>query len=417
MELPALRGARELPLRTRAAARLGGAAAAASRALRRGSGTSIGGKVALAVDRDALSRLAAGRTVALVSGTNGKSTTTRFIAAALGTMAPVASNRSGSNLPAGIVTALAADRAAPAAALEVDESYLPRLLAATRPSAVALLNLSRDQLDRVGEVRAIALRWRAALMERPATTVVANADDPLVAWAAMGASAPVWVAAGQLWTNDSVLCPACGEVLHRNGADWWCRCGLRRPAASWRLDGHTLVDRTGRAHRLDLALPGRANLANAAVAIATATALGVPTDRSLRAVAVTDSVSGRYATRSIGTHRVRLLLAKNPAGWAELFDLLESGSAPVLVTVNARPADGGDPSWLWDVPFERLRGRTVLAAGDRRLELALRLSHAGVRHELVRRVTELDARDLPPQLDALVTYTAFRELLHDSRAA
>lgn len=377
----------------------------------------MGGKVALAVDRDALSRLAAGRAVALVSGTNGKSTTTRFLAAALGTVAQVASNRSGANIPAGIVAALAADRTSPVAVLEVDEPYLPRLLATCRPSAVALLNLTRDQLDRVGEVRNIALRWRTALMDRPSTTVVANADDPLVAWAAMGAAAPIWVAAGQPWINDSLLCPSCGEVLCRNGADWSCRCGLRRPDARWRLDGRTLVDPAGQVHLLDVTLPGRANLANAAVAIATATTFGVPVDRSIPALAATESVAGRYATRSIGTHRVRLLLAKNPAGWAELFDLLEPGSAPVLVTVNAREADGGDPSWLWDVPFERLRGRTVLAAGDRRLELALRLSHAGVQHELVRRVTDLDDRELPSRLDALVTYTAFRELLHDSRAA
>ncbi|MBO0828281.1 MAG: DUF1727 domain-containing protein [Streptosporangiales bacterium] len=411
------RGARELPLRSRAATRLGGATAAASRALRRGGGTTVGGRVALAVDRDVLARLAAGRTVALVSGTNGKSTTTRFLATALGTAARVASNRSGANLPAGIVAALADDRDAPVAALEVDESYLPRLLAVSRPAAVALLNLTRDQLDRVGEVRTIAVRWRAALLERPTTTVVANADDPMVAWAAAGASAPVWVAAGQPWTNDSMLCPACGELLRRDGVDWWCRCGLRRPDPHWRLDGHMLVDPTGGERPLDLALPGRANLANAAVAIATATVLGVPAERSVPAVVTTESVAGRYATRSIGAHRVRLLLAKNPAGWAELFDVLEPAPAPVLVTVNARPADGGDPSWLWDVPFERLRGRTVLAAGDRRLELALRLTHADVRHELVGGVRDLDAHRLPPRLDALVTYTAFRDLLRDSHAA
>lgn len=377
----------------------------------------MGGRVALAVDREVLTRLSSGRTVALVSGTNGKSTTTRFLAAALGTAARVASNRSGANLPSGVVAALADDRTAPVAALEVDESYLPRLLAATRPAAVALLNLTRDQLDRVGEVRMIALRWRVALMERPATTVVANADDPIVVWAASGASAPIWVAAGQLWTNDSVLCPACGELLCRDGVDWWCRCGLRRPNARWRLDDHTLVDPSGCTHRLDLALPGRANLANAAMAVVTATALGVPVKRSVPAVATTESVAGRYATRSIGAHQIRLLLAKNPAGWAELFDVLEPAPAPVLVTINARSADGGDPSWLWDVPFERLRGRTVLAAGDRRLELALRLTHAGVEHELLDGVRDLAAHRLPPRLDALLTYTAFCDLLRDSHAA
>src|SRR4029077_8304572 len=111
-----------------------------------------------------------------------------------------------------------------------------------------LLNLSRDQLDRVGEVRMVAARWRAALTGVTDTTVVANADDPLVVWGAQSASRVVWVAAGQLWRQDAVGCPVCegSIVFDAEGGDWWCSCGLRRPAPEVSLVGEELVTADGR---------------------------------------------------------------------------------------------------------------------------------------------------------------------------
>ena len=94
----------------------------------------------------------------------------------------------------------------------------------------------------------------------------------------------------------------------------------------------------------------------------------------------TDEVAGRYRTVTVGSTRARMLLAKNPAGWLEVFDLLAPSPAPVVVAINARIADGKDPSWLWDVPFERLRGRLVVATGDRGWDLAVRLHYAEVDH-------------------------------------
>jgi hypothetical protein len=74
------------------------------------------------------------------------------------------------------------------------------------------------------------------------------------------------------------------------------------------------------------------------------------------------------------------MLAKNPAGWDELLDLVARSEAPLVVSINARVADGADPSWLWDVPFERLEGRRVVATGDRYRDLSVRLQYAGVAH-------------------------------------
>src|SRR5437660_5718912 len=158
-----------LPLRTRLAAGAGRAVAELSRRAGRGEGAVIGGRVALALDPGALERYAAGRTVCLVSGTNGKTTTTSLLAAALRTRGPVTTNATGANLMSGLVTTLAGAEAGSDAVLEVDEGLLPKAVEQLHPSVVALLNLSRDQLDRIGEVRIHAQRWRTALEQAPST--------------------------------------------------------------------------------------------------------------------------------------------------------------------------------------------------------------------------------------------------------
>src|SRR4051812_19622570 len=202
-----------LPVRTRAATAAGRATAALSRRLGRGNGSVIGGRVLMAIDPDALARLATGHRAALISGTNGKTTTTRMLAAALGTAGPVVTNVRGANMPPGLAAALS-DGDAHLAALEVDEAWLPAIAEAVRPEVVVLLNLSRDQLDRNNEVRALSATWRKAVAAlEPATTVVANADDPLTAWAAMASDNVTWVAAGQPWTADASGCPKCGGRL------------------------------------------------------------------------------------------------------------------------------------------------------------------------------------------------------------
>src|SRR5919202_954807 len=180
----------DLPLRTRVAALAGRAIADASRLAGAGEGSVIGGRVTLAIDKRALELMAAGHQSAVVSGTNGKTTTTRLLAAALATRGPVNTNSAGANLLPGLVSTLFRGRAGAAVALEVDEGHLAEAVAAVHPTAVVLLNLSRDQLDRFGEVRRHASDWRLALVASPGTVVVANADDPLVTWASGGGQTP-----------------------------------------------------------------------------------------------------------------------------------------------------------------------------------------------------------------------------------
>ena len=166
-----------------------------------------------------------------------------MLAAALAARAapPVATNDTGANMPAGHVSALAGTPPGADAVLEVDEGYLGRLIDETRPRVVVLLNLSRDQLDRISEVRMLVDRWRTAMEGRgpvradgPGTVVVANADDPMVVWAASPAPDVRWVGAGQVWRNDAVGCPACGGGIDFGDEGAWAcdRCDFARPRRS-----------------------------------------------------------------------------------------------------------------------------------------------------------------------------------------
>ncbi len=413
-----------------------------SRALGRGSGTVAGGRVGLAIDPSLLGELAAGKRVALVTGTNGKTTTTRMLVAALtdpeaGTRSEVASNVTGANMPAGHVAALAAAPDASFAVLEVDEGYLGRLIEATGPRVVILLNLSRDQLDRIAEVRMLVDRWRTAFEAIPKegdrtgtqTVVVANADDPMVTWAAQAAPVVRWVAAGQVWHNDAIGCPSCGgRVVFGLGGTWACeRCSFARPHNDAWLEGPFLVLANGDRHPVHLGLPGGFNRANAAMVAVAAPLLvgddadeGAQVDVALARMASVTEVAGRFSVTERGGVPIRLLLAKNPAGWTAIFDLLDEdagGRSPVVLAINARVADGFDTSWLWDVPFERLGGRPVVATGDRRLDLAVRLRYAEVACTVV--ADTVDALDCAVALsrnhhhdvvDFLGNYTAFADL-------
>jgi lipid II isoglutaminyl synthase (glutamine-hydrolysing) len=392
---------------------------AASRGLRRGHGTVAGGRAGLFVDPQLLEHLSAGRQVVLVSGTNGKTTTTRLVTVALGaTGDDVVSNETGSNMPPGHVAALAASGAAHAV-LETDEVYLPRVLTATHAHAVVLLNLSRDQLDRTNEVRMVAGRWRAALAAAPHTHVVANADDPLVAWGAGAARTVHWVGAGLRWHRDAVGCPSCEGRIQFGEGTWSCAaCDFARPSpAAWLECGAGTAPRAvwadGRALPVRLVLPGRFNQSNAVMAAVTAEACGINPATALAAMEGVESVAGRFTVRPFGTVRTRLMLAKNPAGWDELLELVGGSKKPVVVSINARIADGADPSWLWDVPFELLAGRTVVASGDRCLDLSVRLHYAGVAHRTERDPVQAiaTAAGAVSDVDVIGNYTAFYDLL------
>jgi lipid II isoglutaminyl synthase (glutamine-hydrolysing) len=397
-------------MRARFATTVGGAAETVSRLAGR-DGSVIGGIIGLRLEPDLLSLLAAGRQVILVTGTNGKTTTTRLITAALGaTGQQIACNVFGANMEAGLTSALSKAPDAPLAVLETDEKYIPAMIKATVPKVVVLLNLSRDQMDRAAEIWMLARRWRDALAAAPDTLVVANADDPLVAWAASCARSVTWVAAGQRWREDSWCCPHCGAHLVRHGDDWSCReCDNQRPPVRWTLRDGQAIDPAGRAWPLELTLPGRANASNAVVALAVAEAFGVDVSSALTQMRGVTSVAGRYLQVERHGTGLRLLLAKNPAGWLEALDVMAPAPVPVLLAVNAQGPDGRDTSWLWDVDYRRLRGHTVLVGGERRLDLAVRLEADEVEFQLVDSIDQAIDLARSPRLEVLANYTAFQQ--------
>jgi UDP-N-acetylmuramyl tripeptide synthase len=396
--------------RAKLAVTAGKAAAAVSRAAGKGSGSVIGGRVALKLDPDLLSRLAGHLDVVLVSATNGKTTTTRLIAETLRASGPVVSNALGANMPAGITSALAGGSDARYGVIEVDEKYLAGVAKDVTPKAIALLNLSRDQLDRAAETRMLAERWREGLSGTEAV-VIANGDDPLVAWAASSCPTVVWVAAGQEWKDDAWSCPSCGGVLQRPGDDWFCGdCGFRRPPTTWALHGDYVLSPDGVAWPIQLQLPGRANKANATMSAAVGSVFGVPPKVALERMYSVQAVAGRYDVVPYRDRHLRLLLAKNPAGWLETFSLIDGPPAPVILSVNARGADGTDTSWLWDVDYTRLAGHPVFVLGDRRLDLAVRLEVAGVRFRVCDDLDEAVSDAPQGRIEVIANYTAFQDL-------
>lgn len=402
----------------RATAAVTRAAASLARVAGRG-GSVLGGHVALRLDADVLAKLAQGRRIVTVSATNGKTTTNGLLTAALATAGPVLSNATGSNLATGLITTLATNLDVEQVALEVDEATLCVTAQALAPETMVLGNLSRDQLDRHGAVRNIAGRWRSMLADLAAAAVhphvVANADDPMVVWS-VGDHTPVtWVAIPSTWDADAQVCPACNGVIEHAGHDWRCSgCGLERPVPTVRLVGDTVIldDENARRVDLDIELPGAFNRANAALALTAARTQGIDADLAAAAMHHTPGVGGRYETIDVDGRRVRVLMAKNPAGWQATLDILAPPPTPVVLAVNARVGDGRDPSWLWDVPLEVLAGRRVVAAGERAHDVAVRLHYAGVPCEVVPGPALEAVGVLPPgEVDLVANYTAFADTL------
>ena len=421
---------------------------AVSRAVGRGGGTTLPGKVLWKIDPRAVDELAARLPdgVALVSATNGKTTTTAMSAEILGGERRLAWNRAGANLMSGIASALVAGRRADLGLFEVDEGALPEALARSRPRAVALGNLFRDQLDRYGELEIVAERWRAAVAQLPqSSTLVVNADDPVVGDLAQergaalrfGLDDPRQARPALQHAADSKYCVRCGApydyaaIYVGHLGDYRCpRCDHHRPALDLvatdvELRGlHSsrfrLVTPVG-VVEIELALPGLYNVYNAVAAAALSLAVGAQLEEVRSGLSRFSAAFGRFERIPAGGKSVVLLLVKNPAGANEVVRTLEIGVPPVLVVaLNDAIADGQDVSWIWDVDFEPLleHAGLVIATGDRAAEVGLRMAYGGLPAERLEVIPSLEQAldrglglvDAGTELVILPTYTAMLEL-------
>ena len=424
------------------------AAGALSRVAGRGGGTTIPGKLLWKLDPGAIDQLARRlpRGSALVSATNGKTTTTAMAAAILAPRMRLVHNRSGANLVSGVASSLLRARSAELGLFEVDEGALPEVARRLAPHALLLANLFRDQLDRYGELELVAARWREAVASLPEAALVVNGDDPQVADLArdrdrscvFGLDDPAHARPALQHAADSKYCLRCGTPYEYAAAyvghlgDYRCpNCGHHRPAldvAAREIELHglagtafTLTAPAG-SSRIELALPGLYNVYNALGAAALALQLGATLDDVVRGLGSFSAAFGRFERIEVGDLRVLMLLIKNPAGANEAVRTLVDAGAPriAVIALNDDIADGRDVSWIWDVDFEPLLDGldTLVATGSRAEELALRAAYGGLprdRVEIVRPLGQALDRGLeltPPdgELTVLPTYTAMLAL-------
>jgi lipid II isoglutaminyl synthase (glutamine-hydrolysing) len=416
-----------------------------------GGGTTVPGKLLWKLDPGAVDALARRLPLgsAVVSATNGKTTTAAMVAAILRGKLRLAHNSSGANLVSGVASTLVAARDAELGLFEVDEAALPEVARRLRPRAVCLGNLFRDQLDRYGELELVAERWRVAVEELPAESRLAvNGDDPQVGDLGSGRDAatrtvfglddPRHAHAALQHAADSKWCIRCGTPYDYAAAyighlgDYRCpNCGHARPpldvcARAIEFEGIERVSfdlqlPEGR-RRIRLGVPGLYNVYNALAAASLARALGASSDEIQAGLEGFHAAFGRFERIDVDGKSLLVLLIKNPAGANEAIRTLLTGEAPalLLVALNDDTADGKDVSWIWDVDFEPLLPTLdrLIASGTRAAELALRFKYAGFDEGAIEVVPELEAaldRGLeltPPsgQLVALPTYTAMLAL-------
>jgi UDP-N-acetylmuramyl tripeptide synthase len=406
--------------RDRLAALLARSTRWAIRTTRFGSGSTLPGRLAEAVAPGVLGRSTNGlRPVVLVSATNGKTTTTALLAAALrATGRRVLTNSSGSNLRRGLATAALCHRGkADCAVLEVDEATLPTVLDELDPEMLVLLNLSRDQLDRYHEVHRVAAAWRTAVARlRGDATVVAIDHDPLVCHVAQAAPETITVGlADARPSRDGAGCPACGAPLDlRSGTARCPTCHWRPPPRQVRVErtgNRVRIEGLGQVAETQVPVPSPGYAADLAAAWAAAVRLGVPSGAAIAAISRVKAVQSRYAEVTWRRRSVRLFLAKNPAGWDDA--LATMGSArerAAVVSINSGIPDGLDPSWIWDAEMGRLRGRRVVASGRRAEDVAVRLVVAGLEPLVEPRLEEavLLAAGHGGSVDLLADYTSFQ---------
>jgi UDP-N-acetylmuramyl tripeptide synthase len=442
-----------------------------TRRLGRGGGTAAPGLAADAVDPRLLTkishRLPQGAIV--VAGTNGKTTTARMLAAMLEADGRrVLHNRSGSNLVRGVAAAFAdqagwrGDPRSDIGVIEADEAAFPAIVRLVQPRVILLNNLFRDQLDRYGELNAIAKKWLPTLQTlSPQSTLVVNVDDPTLA--AITEESPAsricfgldqhrYVLDALPHSVDATTCRHCGSELVYDAlylshlGVWRCpSCGAARPpldvvGLDVQLNGaeslRVTVDQgAGDALPIAIGVPGLYNAYNVVAAVAAARALDVPNAIIGPALAEFRAAFGRIERVTFRGRTLTLALVKNPVGFNEVLRMLTMTTGgleqPTLIAINDLTADGRDVSWLWDVDFELLANgeAPISTTGLRGADMAIRLKYAGVPAD---RITSY-GNDLRDALESFVatlpeggsgyilpTYTAMlaiRQTLSDLGAA
>ncbi len=384
-----------------------------SRLLGRGGGSALPGLVAERLDPDVARKLA--RRIPhgsiVVTGTNGKTTTSKMLARILTDHGErLVVNTAGSNLSRGVVSALiehsnlAGEFSQTMGLFEVDEAAMQAVCMAIKPNIIVVLNIFRDQLDRYGELDTTAKLIGAGMAATKAECYL-NADDPLVASLATYcqadrvhffgiADAPIEKLAHDV-TADSDTCPVCGQALvyrttfYGHIGHYHCKNGdFTRPKPAYQASAirlqedsaSTRITTPAQSFAVELQLPGLYNIYNALAAAAVADSLDVRASGISHSLHGVQAAFGRVEKLKVDGKDLYVLLVKNPTGFNQIIQtfLMNKKQQHMLICINDNFADGRDVSWLWDVAFEELAGREhhISVSGTRCNDMALRLKYA-----------------------------------------
>ena len=372
------------------------------------------GKIALYVDPHLIADLSRklDRGSVVVCGTNGKTTVTNLLADALEVAGMrVICNRTGANLDSGVATALLHGKQADWGVFESDELWLAKVLPQLKSDYLILLNLFRDQLDRVGEIDRIQESIAGSLAASPETVLLYNADDPLceaIAQRSNNKKIAFGVAEDmglpQNTVADAQMCQMCSGMLEYEyrqygqlGAYRCPQCGFTRPELDYVArnvrfgqDGIAFAAGTDEKTSVDVrsSATGAYMVYNLLATFAGASLLGCPPEALQRAIDAFDPQNGRLENLVASKRPILLNLAKNPTGFNQNLKIITQDSGPRAVAffVNDKEGDGRDVSWLWDVDFEELadaHNLAVYVGGIRKNDLQVRLKYAGVSAELI----------------------------------
>ena len=379
-------------LRLATACKAGDLAGRISIKLGRGRGETLSGRVILALDSKAISKLSSGRDIVLVSGTNGKTTSTKNLAEILREFSGegVSTSESGANMPAGIASLLAQKPRNRFAVIECDEMYLPEMYQKLAPKVIVLLNLSRDQLHRTGEVRKVSNLWHQAFTKDDVTFVI-DRDDPFLEHAVSQAGHVIRVSFSGRRHPDAATCPNCSAILDWSTDDYSCHCGLGSRLPDVRSD-----KRLNGPQRNTVLVVEAARLMGAEILVDDAAELIKKSPDRIHEFSVTETI--------VSTH-----LAKNPESWRQA--LGDVTADQIVLSVNARGIDGRDTSWLWDIDYSQLLGKRVICTGERRLDVAYRLSVQGIDVTVAPSFAQAVQEFSGAPIQAIVSYTAYQDLL------
>ena len=424
-----------------------------SRLLHRG-GTAMPGRWALKVCPDLLELLAKDVKSVAITGTNGKTTSSRMIEQAFSEKGlNYFANRSGANLISGITTEFVMNAGFTGrprkeyAVIECDEAAARKVFSQLKPKVVVVTNLFRDQLDRYGEVTHTLENIRVAMQGAPEAVLCLNADCSLTASLAddlpnkvvyFGIDRGAAPSRPKPEISDATHCIRCKTeyeydyISYGHLGGFRCpKCGYRRRKADFavtditeqRPDGSTVVmDIQGEKRIVNVNLPAMYNIYNAVGAVTAAVEMGLDADTAVKALADFRCGFGRMEQFSLGKGGTRMMLVKNPAGCNQVIEFLENIKEKFILVVclNDRGADGTDVSWIWDADFEGLTTLggyldRVIVSGDRAGDMRVRIKYAGIPDEHIsmqRNYEELvrwiEQQELPVFI--MPTYTAMLEL-------